>query len=123
MDKQDLWNAWQNYSARINEMFINNADLVHIRDMLSCSCMCGDEPVEGAQTDDSGLMWHWLMELPGFHSDFKGVDDVKRNIGEGTGPFSEAIMRVQILNAESWNDDAVRWTQKAYDMYAEHWKW
>ena len=60
---------------------------------------------------------------PGFHSDFKGLDKVKASIGKGMGPFSEALLNVQRWNAESWHDDAVMWVQKAYEMYAEHWKW
>lgn len=123
MDKQDLWNAWQAYAKRVNDMFIKGADLIHIRDMLACSCLVGDEPVEGLRTANKDNMWRWLMELPGFHSDFQCLDQVKNNIGEGMGPFSEALMCVQSLNAESYNDDAVMWTQKAHDMYAEHWKW
>ena len=123
MNKQDLWNAWQTYAKRINEMFMNGADLVHIRDMLSCSCMSGDEPVEGVRTDDKGTMWRWLIELPGYHDDFKGIDDVKNNIGEGTGMFSEALMNVQSKNFQDLYDDVFIWTQHAYDMYVEHWLW
>lgn len=124
MNKQDLWNAWQAYAKCVNEMFINSADLAHIRDMLSCSCLSGDEPVEGVRTDDKQRMWDWLVNYcPGFHSDFNNLDQVKDSIGEGTGPFSEALMNVQRDNAESYRDDVVMWTQKAYDMYAEHWKW
>lgn len=124
MDKMDLWRAWQSYAKRINEMFITGVDPVQIRDALSCSCFAGDEPVESVRTNDKERMWDWLVNYcPGFHSDFKGIDQVKRNIGEGTGPFCEALMQVQSYNAESYCDDAIMWTQKAYDMYVEHWEW
>lgn len=123
MNKQDLWNAWQNYSARINEMFMNGAEPVQIRDALSCSCFAGDEPVEDARTDDKGQMWRWLIELPGFHSDFKGIDYVKNSVGKNTGSFSEALIRLQSLNFQDLYDDVFIWTQHAYDMYVGHWKW
>lgn len=123
MDKMDLWRAWQSYAERVNKMFITGEDPIKIRDMLACSCLSGDEPVEGLKTDDKQTMWHWLMELPGFHSDFVDLERVKDNIGEGMGPFSEALMNLQRWNAESYHDDAVMWTQKAYDMYVEHWAW
>lgn len=126
MNKQSLWNTWKKYRDSVEDMFMNGSltDLIHIRDALSCSCLAGDEPVEGVYTNDKERMWDWLINhCPGFHSDFKGIDYVKNSVGKNTGSFSEALIRLQSLNFQDLYDDVFIWTQHAYDMYVGHWKW